>query len=214
MVLGPQDSTTLAAMAREAREIGGRQSEKTCLDGLSIYNFGATVDEQKILEAARASGPGLKELFCRAGLRYYRTVNSDGDLAETIKSELMQRDANLRFPCDVKTCPEVKSGDGLCDHVVLISDWDTVYGYYLAETVKETFEPKDKGNRPDRAWMTTFSYLRGLDGRLPNRRDAGQQTPPRSTDPGQQPTEQAAATQPTAATPETASRFESAEGQS
>ncbi len=43
-VLGPQDSTTLAAMAREA---DGPRSEKSCLDSFAIYNFSATAEEKR-----------------------------------------------------------------------------------------------------------------------------------------------------------------------
>jgi hypothetical protein len=209
IVLGPQDSTTLAAMARE---IVGRQSEKTCPDGLPIYNFGATADEQKILEAAGASGSSLEKLFCTAGLHYYRTINSDGDLAKTVACELMRRDANLDLPLRPEECSDFPPRQSPHNYTVLISDWDTVYGEDLLETVARTFEKTETADDPVR--VVRESYLRGLDGRLPNRRDAGQQAPSRSSDPGQHPTQQAAATQPAAATPETASRFESAEGQS
>ena len=58
-----------------------------------------------------------------------------------------------------------------------------------------------------------FSYLRGLDGELPNRRSEWQKSAS-GTASAQQTTGQTAETAQSVATPETASQFESAEGQS
>ena len=208
VVLGPQDSTTLAAMAQE---IGGGPGQKACLDGFSIYNFGATADEEKILKSASIPGASLEQLFCTAGLRYYRTVDTDSELAGMLACELMRRDPNLDLPYDWQQCRDLPARGSPRDHVVLISDWDTVYGNNLAKTVKEAFEPEDSiGDRP---LVTIASYLRGLDGRLPNRRNAERAKDLSTADSAQQPHDQASAQQ-AVATPETASWFESAEGQS
>ncbi len=62
--------------------------------------------------------------------------------------------------------------------------------------------------------MEYFGYLRGLDGRLPNRRGDGQQKSSQNAASGQQTAGQTAGTPPGVATPENAGQFEIAEGQS
>jgi hypothetical protein len=205
IVLGPEDSTTLAAMVRE---IDGPQAKKRCLDSFSIYNFGATAEEQKVLKLVGSSQTDLKNLFCKAGLRYHRTINTDEELAQTLACELMWRDPSLHLPN--KNCEGVAARDqNHPNHIVLISDWDTVYGAYLAETVRDTFEISDAPP------VMVASYLRGLDGRLPNRRRAEQEAAPTDGDESaQKSADPAGEKPPSVATPENASRFESAEGQS
>jgi hypothetical protein len=137
-------------------------------------------------------------------------------LAEALACELMRRDANLGLSHG--QCSEVSAGDGPRDHVVLISDWDTVYGNDLSDTVKNTFskgQPIDSKGQPiNPNWITKVSYLRGLDGRLPGQKNSPQGTSSQNSNLQQSAGDQSAAPQQTVATPETASHFESAEGQS
>jgi hypothetical protein len=192
-LLGPEDSSMLSAMLHENR--GGSDA------GFSVYNFGATAEEKQI-----ANGGHVQDGLKQAGIRnYYRSVNSDDELAGILACELMRRDANLRLPYDEKQCKAVPAGDQARDHVVLISDWDTVYGNDLLRTVANTFGAAENGKADDPPWVVTESYERGLDGRLPDPKHP-KQPKPQSDDSDQ------TAKQPAAATPETASQFEGAEG--
>src|SRR5262249_49073838 len=92
------------------------------------------------------------------------------------------------------------------NHIVLISDWDTEYGADLAKTVRHWVKPLP---------VLVATYLRGLDGRLPNRRDAGRITSSHNgAEAEQNSAEQAGAKPLNVATPENAGQFETAEGQS
>lgn len=220
-ILGPQDSTTLAAMAKEME-----QGKALCPGCFSIYNFGATAQD--------TAGPpyaigfptkSLHDLFKKAKLQYSMTVTTDEELARALACELMRRDPSIRLSDEeIENLPR---DEGPANHIVLISDWDTVYGASLAKTVKCIFEhskpqdgchqskPKETPDKPKLSSVLVASYLRGLDGRLPNRRDAGQKEAAKSAgDTGQQPAEPNEQKPSTIATPETAPRFESAEGQS
>ncbi len=229
-LLGPEDSTMLRAMVHE--EVLPNNP------GFSMYNFGATAEEGILLHGI-AQSENIEERLKQSKIQYYRTINSDDQLAEALGCELMRRDANLGLHSEEKTSANgtkivcVGPPKGASNHIVLISDWDTVYGRDLSNTVKEIFtdgqntdgnvqkgdSDAQKGASNDqntvREWIRQVSYLRGLDGRLPDRQYTKQTASPQSGGGTQQaPGDQTGTNQPTAATPETASRYESAEGQS
>jgi hypothetical protein len=191
-----------------------------CREKFPIYNFGATADDRKILHDSETTINNeqkldLAALFDKRGIRYYRTISSDKDLAVVLAQELIRRGVDL--------CPEQISRDGIpsagahCDHphhdrVFLLSEWDTEYGRDLPESVSATFGADNSsfgGCRlnPSHGVMHA-SYMRGLDGRLPNRR-AANPAKPADRESG----EQAIGEEPSA-TPDTTGRFEAAEGQS
>lgn len=233
-VLGPENSTTLAAMARKKNR---PQDNKSDLSRFPIYNFGATAEVKKILDSnykKNYESPDikLKSLFADYhDADYYRVVTTDDQLAKTLACELDRRDPSLHIDLDLLAAAGCKPlqprKHPRNNHIVLISDWDTVYGYDLVKTVQEALEqpdpaenpsPAEKSNPAEKlkpAWVTISTYLRGLDGRLPNHRGGRQKASFRDDD-------QAApnsATQggdkrPSVATPENARQFESAEGQS
>lgn len=213
-LVGPEDSTMLAAMVGEINNrdsqayMAGykhRQAQQSLDTGISVYNFGATVEAGAITKDGNIA-ERLKDIGIQ---NYYRTINTDDELAKILACELMRRDPNLRLD---NKCDGVSEPDRPRDHVVLLSDWDTSYGRHLSKTVAQTFGKQ--GQAIDFKWIRQVRYLRGLDGRLPNQRVLGQTTSPESGA-EEKPAEQAAANQPRAATPETArSQFESPEGQS
>jgi hypothetical protein len=192
-------------------------------DLLTVYNFGATAEDKIILKNAGFDPQtDLHDLFLGAGVSYYRTISSDEALADVLARELQRRGIDL--------CPEWEpldpraSEDSRCRHlhhdrVFLLSEWDTAYGRYLPETVSDVFGADDSSfgdcRLNTRHGIMHASYLRGLDGRFPSRRPSKDEKPA---------ADDATATrtmsddtnggQPTAATPETAQRYETAEGQS
>jgi hypothetical protein len=187
--LGPQDSTTLNAMSREIQNKA--YYDTSCLDGskLPLFNYGATAE----LRLDPDHWPP------EAGIRYFRNVSSDQEVSETLAGELARRGVDL-----TEKCSDPKAGKPhFCHHIALISEWDTVYGRSLRETMSRTLA---RGR--DRSLIERYSYLRGLDGRSANRKAPKNDDASSGKDTEQKSGEQ------TVATPDTASHFESAEGQS
>jgi hypothetical protein len=204
VLLGPEDSTMLNAMAAEAwlHKAYAEQFQ------FPVYNFGATAEVRHIVGDDWPIGDELKI----PGINhYYPIVNTDEKLARALACELMRRDPNLRLHVE-GTCSGMRTPGDHRDHVVLLSDWDTFYGRWLINTVATTFSGQESG--VDRKWIRQVGYLRGLDGRLPDQKFAGRQTTSQSDGEGEKGPGQEPAAQQKAATPDTASRFESAEGQS
>jgi hypothetical protein len=140
-------------------------------------------------------------------------VNTDDELAKGLACELMRRDPNLDLPTDQCNMSGVPAGTGSRDHVVLISDWDTVYGDDLRKSVAKAFgveEPRAAGAN----WVIQRGYMQGLDGQRPAHKYS---QPPKTAESNteQKPDDEASENaEPAVATPETASRFEGAEGTS
>jgi len=137
MVLGPHDSTTLAAMVREIGHYPhlGRQP-------LTIINFAATADAETVLRRAglKELGEADKELqiennFLASGVHYYRTIASDQVLANALVQELRRRriepGRKLQRPAEDDT----KTIDIYPDHIALISELDSIYGQTLPQII-------------------------------------------------------------------------------
>ena len=73
-----------------------------------------------------------------------------------------------------KARPEAKYS-----HIALVSEWDTLYGRELPDTLKRCLghtggsdklssEPKCAEEKAEKDWLHPFKYLRGLDGQMPN----------------------------------------------
>jgi len=214
VLIGPEDSTTLAAMALESKQGSSvdspyrtRQSSNM---SFPMYNFGATANESVLLKLVDPKSSSMADQLAHAGIQgYYRIVNEDRVLAESLACELSRRGVHLRLSLNQKQCPglDTATEGNRRGHVVLISDWDTVYGNYLLKSVQEALDPEEQGRAQPR-WITNISYLRGLDGRLPDRKYAGNGKSSKNNESEQGPKE------PAAATPETTRDFEGAEGQS
>jgi hypothetical protein len=199
-VLGPQDSTTLMAMARQIKE----KRYPKCPDGskllsasaLPLFNYGATADLNNGATAADLQPVLDPENWPpEAGIRYSRNISSDQEVAKTLAGELSRRGVDLKCS-DLRT-----SKPNFCDHIALISERDTVYGRFLHDTMSQTLAS-------DKAPIKSYSYLRGLDGR-----SANPKAPKNDDASGGKDSDRISGDQ-TVATPETASHFESAEGQS
>jgi hypothetical protein len=210
-VLGPENSTMLAAMVREKTSRQGEKSDSS----FPIYNFGATAELGKIVDP-----PDLRHLFSN----YNQVVTADDELAQALACELARRDPSLDIEPATTGCGSLQPrGKHRTNHIVLISDWDTVYGSDLVKTVQKALEKSDPvREQRNPALVTISTYLRGLDGRLPSHRGSSQKAssrdqkaPSRDNDEaGQKSATQAGDKRPSVATPENASQFESAEGQS
>jgi hypothetical protein len=157
--LGPFASTTLNAMVAEADQNGkcpAATQDKDLQSGgrLTLYNFAATADE----ELFKPRGyPDLGSFFqAKAGVRYYRTIADDSQLAHIITDELKKRSV------DPQRDPS--------DHVLLVSEWDSFYGRTLPTSLIRAFMggaacPSQAASPAQQ--FHCFNYMRGLDGQLP-----------------------------------------------
>ena len=211
-LIGPQDSTMLMEMAKDVarqqrsnRAVAGRCAFELSAQGMryTVYNFGATAEDQKILSNSGSSETGIEAHFRSVGIRYFRTVSSDNSLAEVLIQELGRRDVHL---CENSAVHPHR------DHIALISERDTVYGRFLHSSVWEAFKKKagedvtKLSGFPD--WIESYSYLRGLDGRLPDRKSIKNGNSSEDRNSEQNPNK------PISATPDNTQKFEAAEGQS
>jgi len=168
VVLGPADSDTLHALLREAGQFG---EDKRFPFKLRVYSPRATVGDRQLLQDIEPVGKADRKYkdiaeFLELGnltdrVEFHRTIATDRELAIALVKELGLRG--------------IKPGDG----IVLVSEWDTLYGRALPQSFMEEMQPhKDEdhndvdetGNKEIVCppWsICRFSYLRGLDGMLP-----------------------------------------------
>lgn len=192
-ILGPAGSTTLLAMVKEGEE-GCVLSEK--LRGVEVYSATATAPDQvllghgggeiddqgkaaKVFEENNLHGKfdgqgkvtGLFEVFKKNGLYFVRTISTDDQLADQLIEELSRRDVTLSCRGKESDCRE--------DHVALVAEWDTFYGRSLPKTFvdavreisdNEQCHPANEQTE-DLPWIHRFSYLRGIDGKIPGEKN-------------------------------------------
>jgi hypothetical protein len=161
-ILGPSFSTTLQAMAEES---GTAEFGRLCPDGArpDFYVNSATADDPTLIPdyAARhtsciGSDACLRDFFAEKGINLYRMIGTDQALARAIRTELRLRRV-----------------DDKVSHIALVSEWDTLYGRALPNSIARCFgegeacrqtEADPFINKPQ---LHRFKYLRGLDGQLP-----------------------------------------------
>jgi len=171
-VLGPFHSGTLRAMISEV--LAKPRQGPTAIQSLS-YSATASeavllenleIDKEKCSDEAKCWGY-IKSL----GLDVRRVIGTDEELARELVEELKKR----RVRVDLKNEE---------NHIALIGEWDTLYGRKLPHTFVDV-----AGNRKDLKlqtkiehsrdeawpkWAHRFSYLRGIDGELPQNMDASE----------------------------------------
>ena len=151
-IIGPRSSDTLQLIVEEADKY--EPSNWPNLDGVPLYAYGATVPDSIVFTRSKY-GNVHDYLKDRAHIDLWRTIATDDVLANSIVGELKLRGIEPGFD----------------QHVVLISEWDTLYGRTSAETFEHAFieAAKDKGKDPGK-WIVERTYLHGLDGALPQSR--------------------------------------------
>jgi hypothetical protein len=133
-----------------------------------------------------ASDTCLRDFFHDKEIAVYRLIATDEALARTIRDELALRGVDQQnLPSKSSLIARlnkiwatlagpVRQYLGLAvdggHHIALISEWDTLYGRALPDTmarclVDATCKQPDKG---DPKWLHRYKYLRGLDGQMPN----------------------------------------------
>lgn len=195
LILGPGDSGELKAMATEAVD------RKTKLEASlgnaagegaepmpTFYAYGATAVDRAILDGVPRSDEKISvgKFFKDKGVTLFRTIGTDDALASQLRDELALREIRpAEVWCAGKPGEFLPLGDTLttrpdAQHVVLIAEWDTVYGRSLPRTVaqalsttKGTSEACPTSMQQDALpWIRTFTYLRGLDGQRPTAKAA------------------------------------------
>ncbi|SMF95902.1 hypothetical protein SAMN02949497_3279 [Methylomagnum ishizawai] len=168
-VLGPKDSEGLQDLTNEVLT-SANLDRKSSFDNLSckkpnhnnrlafsFYSPAATAQENILLKAI-GDNHNLSEYFenCEDKIRFIRTTPTDEALGRTLKMELALR--------GVQSNPR--------NHIVLLSEWDTLYSWHLPRTFAQLLNNKDSGctkalNLEQMAGsdcIHLFRYLRGLDG--------------------------------------------------
>ncbi|TKB67855.1 MAG: hypothetical protein E8D52_11335 [Nitrospira sp.] len=144
-VIGPRFSGTLQAMIGEI----GMTEKAESQDALLIYSPWSTAPEGFLTGDDQSVAKHLEKVKTI----FTRTIPTDKELIDALFDELERRGVAL----------ECKSGE-TCNHIAVISEWDTLYGRMLPELVRGTISD---GNNRKLIGFHQYSYLRGLDGELP-----------------------------------------------
>jgi len=181
-LIGPANSTGLQDMIQEARsssfwplppETLAREDALDALDGVQIISPRATAPASVLVGKSATENPetllqqtieGCVDPPRRGGLHFRRTIATDDLVVRNLIEELELREE-----------PEING-----DHVVILTEWDTEYGRSLAKTFEEEASAWAKRKHT----ISSFSYMHGIDGRLPgdpakaNARDDSQKAQP------------------------------------
>lgn len=188
-LLGPAGSGNLSAMlgelCAESKQGDAQQLNRlrSLGNGLEIFSSTATAEEQRLLNTYPAckETPSISALFHQklAGqVRFLRTIATDYRVAQHLINELCQRrvvpgvgaEAPMAQSCAMNPEQRKRKFENT-SHVVFVSEWDTVYGRALPQTIEELFLRQAESLQgpipPGTDWAHRFSYLRGIDGQLP-----------------------------------------------
>jgi hypothetical protein len=180
-LIGPANSTGLQNMVREVRWYRLSPLTQQALSGVQIISPRATNSDVLLLSSpdsgtADLPANSVTELLeksvpkdpnnSNSGLRFIRTIPPDDFVMQKLIDELARR--------SIPVTPEAAANAHLDKpaHIVILSEWDTPYGRSLdatftaeasGQTIKDVVEQKAK--LP--AWIHSYHYLRGIDGRLP-----------------------------------------------
>jgi hypothetical protein len=167
-VIGPATSTVLLDMFRE-------QDSGQATPNVEIYSPLATADNETLDRGFQKLSPPLAN---RPPMKLLRTVSDDGTMTQLLLEELKLRRVD---PATGVRCSEGQRQGAPCNRglrrsgqrIALISEWDSFYSRALIESFKaqvarDAHLGKEQSQRGvvDQ-WVLRFSYLRGLDGRLP-----------------------------------------------
>jgi hypothetical protein len=187
-VIGPGRSDNLKAIVGEADRSTDRSTKSQSYSRFHFYAATATVPDEVLLEESQSQAqPCMLGTYLRnqLGIQFTRTIATDAQLVRSIVVELKLRGLRPGHLPPEEKYPEVcravgKGHPKAPSHIAVIGEWDTLYGRSLRRPLRATTDTP--GFCVDR-----YSYMRGLDGALPNSKtaDAGVEPPKRSGDAGQ-----------------------------
>lgn len=161
IVMGPNSSDHLKAMAMEVSKQAGNL-ECSSADKIKFYSALATTADSNILDdTINPRHENLSNYMCKRGVSLTRTIADDETVIKSLVKELRER----------HVMEDKKKDDGEGDHIVLLSDWDTLYGRTLPATFGKAYEHGQGakcGSLDGNASIHCFKYIRGIDGILPN----------------------------------------------
>lgn len=143
-VLGPWHSDTLLKMRNEPCLQPPPPPPRNTF-GLKFYSYGASIPEGLVHPDPQQD--------CRVDLSVAWRITADDKVAKALVAELEARGLFT------------KNGT-----VAVFSDWDTLYGWGVAKTIKDELET---GRNRGKVVVKQFSYLRGLDGSLASNQPKG-----------------------------------------
>jgi len=177
-VIGPVDSMMLGeffhqeADARYLRSDG--KPQRVMPEQVEIYSPLATADKKLLLRDFDVKNRQKSESFTK--LKLIRTVSDDTTLVKLLLEELKLRHVD---PATGASC-STPDDEALCfsnaewrsaNRIALISEWDSFYSRAMIESFRmkvaerRLLPPLDQPTVDQ--WVLRYSYLRGLDGRLP-----------------------------------------------
>lgn len=201
-VIGPSTSSLLQQMYLNARD-------RKYAD-LEIYSPLATAERNLLLCGKVVPSREMRRLGCTSpvdnkatleqvneNMKLLRTVSDDGRLSSLLLDELRlrhvdpvngvqcSRGVSLRSGTECQAANALYGGG----RIALISEWDSYYSRALTESFRARVVDRARLNGEDRDmvddWVLRFSYLRGIDGRLPEQAgkapDKAPATPDKST---------------------------------
>lgn len=158
LVLGPDNSGTLHAMVREAESAPWTDKTRECLATTHIYSSQAEAAETRLLYGIpelgiprtckhlieeKVKGPIMDHGFC-----FERTIPLDNQIVKTLRQELELRDVTQN------------------DDVAILSEEDTFYARALCSSFAAPDVDGEIG--PLLPMVHAYTYLRGIDGKLPS----------------------------------------------
>jgi hypothetical protein len=173
LFIGPNTSGMLWTMVKEALliENNGEDQSNSSISykDIEFYNADATADDNVL---STTSGKFRSKLLDGQTFpKVLRTTLTDHKLAKKIIEELKLRGIDPSCQgSNIRTCNQLSK-----DNIVLVSEWDTFYGRRGLPTAimkamvcdQDNCDPLEpKWLAPN--WVHQFSYMRGLDGVVPD----------------------------------------------
>ena len=198
-LIGPAGSAMLVDLTRR----GQQQDPRRLKNGstLAIFSPSATISNCDLASESISPNGELRppwDCFLHFGPLFYtdilkghsivRTIGTDDVLATALLWELWQRGVNrelvykdllqtqgeaplVKAPNPVDPQPKCKDG------LVLVSEWDSEYARTLSRYLADGFSKRCGADAGQSSHVRTFTYLRGLDGVLPDITKPGSNAP-------------------------------------
>ena len=190
-VIGPSSSAVLSLMYQE--EAALRSHGHDVPQQLEIYSPLATAERLRLMGAMKEPDDDAKRTYPEA-MKLLRTVSDDGTMASLLLAELKLRHVDPALAMQCARSPENVPGLKCpterwekSNRVVIVAEWDSFYSRALIESFKAQVAKRagllpqdDPSPNPVPVlstvarveldqWVMRFGYLRGLDGRLPEK---------------------------------------------
>jgi hypothetical protein len=179
-IIGPSNSTMLGAMIDELTNANHpansddrcrriRNPQAPC--PLEFFDYGATLSDAAVREKLQAVPVGGEDAVASylesKGVRFHRMIASDDVVADAIARELLRRNVCPTAADGSKVHADCVGANTAPGRVAIVSEWDTSYGQSLPETMGRAF-CSYCSSEAAQSLVERFSYLRGLDGQLPD----------------------------------------------